>query len=842
MGAALASRVIRQHARKFLAVHLGLLIAGSLLGPKLLSLTTLSFHPAANADSAVAQRKFDALFPSMAAEAFATVVFVSFEHNATESVDITSRADFARFDEALSTSLRAIYRSKFLYESYFSLTRVGLHGLANATLSADKSSALIKLGVNDPSYLVSGDEFADLIDAAVNALGPKQFLLEPRWFAGATGPTVFSRDLKRQTEHDVVFIDLISLPVSLFVLAVVLRSVRLLILPVIAMVCSIATSFLFVRFVAEQVDVVTLVPSIMMSSSVAFSVDYSLFLLSRYREEILQDQTPDVALDRVLAHAGHTVLVSGTTLAACWFVLTSFPVEIVSSVGIGAGLTTLVCIFVNLTLTPSMLALFPGFFSNLRVSSDPLHEVAAGLWNWLFRVERYARRLLRLPFALCWMCVHAPPPSAPSPREQWPVGGAMREPLVAARQLPPIEEETASRLGTPASAAVLDTPQSQDMALAPPAPPVPSPLPLLALDAPRVNAELDRLERDAPRVFALARCVTASPARSCGILLVLLACVTGPFAYLAWNFGHSNAFILQIPRGKIGTVAFERLGQRMGMGKLNPYDLVVSPGANDTHVHVLSEHFFAAVQRSVIRDVLLASPHVSPGNILAVLWINGRAVPFRGAGVSYETCMTPVGLALDACRTLRVVASRYVANGALSLRVELSVEPNSHAGMQWLRETRDKVRALEHVRVDIAGGAAETIDVVESVYNAFPRAVALTSLVVTGLVALAFRSVVVPLRCLFTMALTLSFVYGAANLTFQMGALEWAGLSAPGREVHWCAPVMLFGVLVGLALDYDVFLLTRIVEYRVMGFSERDAVRAGLTASFPVITVRTARR
>jgi uncharacterized membrane protein YdfJ with MMPL/SSD domain len=47
---------------------------------------------------------------------------------------------------------------------------------------------------------------------------------------------------------------------------------------------------------------------------------------------------------------------------------------------------------------------------------------------------------------------------------------------------------------------------------------------------------------------------------------------------------------------------------------------------------------------------------------------------------------------------------------------------------------------------------------------------------------------------------------------------------------------MLFGVLCGISLDYDTFTLTRIVEYRTVGFSDTDSVRAGLASSFKVVT------
>ena len=53
----------------------------------------------------------------------------------------------------------------------------------------------------------------------------------------------------------------------------------------------------------------------MMSITLAVSIDYSLFILSRYREEIIQGLEVGAAVEQSLGTAGHTVLVSGTTLA-----------------------------------------------------------------------------------------------------------------------------------------------------------------------------------------------------------------------------------------------------------------------------------------------------------------------------------------------------------------------------------------------------------------------------------------------------------------------------------------------------------------------------------------------
>ena len=63
---------------------------------------------------------------------------------------------------------------------------------------------------------------------------------------------------------------------------------------------------------------------------------------------------------------GHTVITSGITLMICLFALAPIPVGVLSSMGLGAGITTFFAVFVNLTMTPCVLLLWPRFFSDFR--------------------------------------------------------------------------------------------------------------------------------------------------------------------------------------------------------------------------------------------------------------------------------------------------------------------------------------------------------------------------------------------------------------------------------------------------------------------------------------------
>jgi hypothetical protein len=108
--------------------------------------------------------------------------------------------------------------------------------------------------------------------------------------ARLTGLPVFLHDSNVGTEHDMRSMDTIALPLALAVLAVIIRSLRLLALPLLSLGCSVCFSFSFMYFVVTSglLPVVSYVPPMLLSLTLAMSVDYSLFILTRYREEVLK--------------------------------------------------------------------------------------------------------------------------------------------------------------------------------------------------------------------------------------------------------------------------------------------------------------------------------------------------------------------------------------------------------------------------------------------------------------------------------------------------------------------------------------------------------------------------
>jgi len=177
------------------------------------------------------------------------------------------------------------------------------------------------------------------------------------------------------------------------------------------------------------------------------------------------------------------------------------------------------------------------------------------------------------------------------------------------------------------------------------------------------------------------------------------------------------------------------------------------------------------------------------------------------------------------------------------LNVHLNIAPFDTAGGEWLEKVRNafKKQAQEDgYEYYISGGDVAGYDTVKKVFEYFPYVCAGIMLVVFCICTFAFRSLVVPLRAIFTICLTLCFSFGTGVLVYERHALDWThfkGFSNPGGDaLAWITTSMLMPISVGLSLDYDIFLLTRIFEYRKGSFNDYQSILCGLSQTGSVIT------
>lgn len=139
------------------------------------------------------------------------------------------------------------------------------------------------------------------------------------------------------------------------------------------------------------------------------------------------------------------------------------------------------------------------------------------------------------------------------------------------------------------------------------------------------------------------------------------------------------------------------------------------------------------------------------------------------------------------------------------------------------------------------GAYAGSYDVQQRLYSYVPIMIGVTMCVAIGIIAFSFGSIFVALRLAFTIAVSLSITYGLMVLVYQHGPGQRAFakitphiLESPG--VYWIIPIMSFSILVGLALDYDIFLMSRAVEFRLLGWSDRASICLAIEKTAGIIT------
>ncbi|MFI9327247.1 MMPL family transporter [Kitasatospora sp. NPDC052868] len=153
-----------------------------------------------------------------------------------------------------------------------------------------------------------------------------------------------------------------------------------------------------------------------------------------------------------------------------------------------------------------------------------------------------------------------------------------------------------------------------------------------------------------------------------------------------------------------------------------------------------------------------------------------------------------------------------------------------------IRGQRDALVAETGARIDVTGTTAANIDVSAKLGQALPPFLLVIAGIAMVLLALAFRSVLVPLKAVAGFLLSVTASLGAVVAVYQWGWLDGV-IDVPkvGPVVSF-VPILLIGVLFGLAMDYELFLVSGMKEQHVHGAAPRDAVVAGVQGGARVVT------
>ncbi len=160
----------------------------------------------------------------------------------------------------------------------------------------------------------------------------------------------------------------------------------------------------------------------------------------------------------------------------------------------------------------------------------------------------------------------------------------------------------------------------------------------------------------------------------------------------------------------------------------------------------------------------------------------------------------------------------------------------TEALVHTLRDAAPRIEEATGAHIALTGQVAAQVDVSEKLGEALPQYIGIVVGLSLILLLLVFRSVVVPLLATAGFLLSLAAAFGATVAVYQFG---WLGgffdVNVPGPIMSFL-PILLTGILFGLAMDYQVFLVAGMRESFAHGQPARAAVRSGFAHSAPVVT------
>ena len=217
-----------------------------------------------------------------------------------------------------------------------------------------------------------------------------------------TGIPQLYHEFNQKIEQDLVMAETISLPIALLILLAVFGTLVAAGLPLLIAALAMPTVFAVIGLLASVMEMSIFVNNLATMIGLALAIDYSLFMVSRFREE-LRHHSVEIAIERMMGSVGKAVAVSGVAVAVGLSSLAVFDAAALRSMGIAGVITVASTLLYGLTVLPALLAILGPRVNRLRVplpSFLRLHEddVAAadrrqghGVWAWI------AARVMRHP-------------------------------------------------------------------------------------------------------------------------------------------------------------------------------------------------------------------------------------------------------------------------------------------------------------------------------------------------------------------------------------------------------------------------------------------------------------
>jgi trehalose monomycolate/heme transporter len=318
--------------------------------------------------------------PNSKSEQASRLATIAFGRDAGDVVVVysspTQTVKSPAFRSAVTTTLGALPRTELLSAATYWSTG------SSHFVSADGHDTYAVLELKGSSDGARQDSY----DAMKNALAAPG--LQSR--VGGLIPT--DETINSQTTKDISRAESLSFPILLLLLLLIFGSLTAAGLPLAIGAIGILGSFTALRVLTLFTPVSIFSANVTTILGLGLAIDYGLFMVGRFREELRSHDSVQDAVARTVATAGRTVVFSGVTVAVALASLMLFPESFLRSMGYGGVLTVLVDMIAALTVLPALLSLLGPKVNSLRirpaVNRAPVAVEDGGWYQLALRVMR----------------------------------------------------------------------------------------------------------------------------------------------------------------------------------------------------------------------------------------------------------------------------------------------------------------------------------------------------------------------------------------------------------------------------------------------------------------------
>ena len=585
-------------------------------------------------------------------------------------------------------------------------------GVSQGDIGQDGRTTYVTVNFNIHSGTVEDrlDDFRKLLPGGA-AGGPAQAYL--------TGNPPLDHDFTQITRQDTERAEFFALPLALLVLFVVFGTLVAAATPILLAVVAVPVTLAVIYAIGQHLSMSVFVLNIASIIGLGISIDYSLFMTRRFRDELAQGRSACDAVGWTVATAGESILFSGLIVMIGFSGLLLIGVDLMTSLGIGGAVVVGTAVSAALTLLPALLGVLGQRINALRIP--------------------YLSRL------------------------------TMRT----------------QRTGT--------------------------------------GEEAQKERRGFWQRWALG--VMKRP-----VLIILL--VTVLLVGLGWP-------IFSISLGTTNYTAVPNSSEaRQGLDILNAQFREI----NESPIYVVAQapggtsmlHANNLAKLDNLSKWIAAQAHVTGVISLTQL----PATPAGAPTLSEQQLATlySTGAYQHNAALAQLVSSTTNGNTTV-ITVTTNTKVDSSEGKALVNNLRAGDKAAgQGLTVLIGGDQADSLDFNNYLYGNFPRAIVFILVATYILLLLMFRSVLLPLKAVLMNILSVSACLGVLVFIFQWGNFSNILGFTPDGFLDSITPILLFCILFGLSMDYEVFLLSRMREEWLRTYNNRWAVAYGLEKTGGVIT------